>query len=238
MNRSPAILIRGGRERLSREQLAELRGFCTPTIANAIETFEVRERQEGVTRAGVHCLFPGLGPMVGYACTAVIESAKPPAEPRRVARAGYWRHLEACGGDVVAVMQDLSQPPGGAYIGEVNATIHRSLGCVGILTNGTARDLDEVRRLGFHLFAGGVEVSHGWAHLEDFGAEVQVFGLRVKPGDLIHADRHGAVVIPEQVAHLTAKAARRVERSERPMLEACGREDRIELLDRLIPPGY
>lgn len=238
MNRSPAVLISSATERLGERQLEELRRFCTPTIANAIETFEVRERESGVTGRGVQCLFPALGVMAGYACTALIESAKPPASPRRVARADYWRYLETSGAGTVAVMQDISQPPAGAYIGEVNATIHQSLGCTGILTNGTVRDLDEVGRLGFHLFAAGVEVSHGWAHLEDFGIEIQVFGMTVKPGDLVHADKHGATVIPREIAHLVAEAARQVEAAERPMLDACRAENRIELLDRLIPSGY
>jgi 4-hydroxy-4-methyl-2-oxoglutarate aldolase len=223
---------------LSQEQLTELASFCTPTIANAIETFEVRDRMEGVTRMGVQCIFPALGAMVGYACTAMIDSGAPPATPRRVRRAEYWSYLETSGPGTIAVMQDLSQPPAGAYIGEVNATIHQTLGCQGILTSGTVRDLDEVGRLNFRLFAAGVEVSHGWAHLEDFATEVTVFGMKVKPGDLLHVDKHGATVIPHDIASLVAEAARKVEKAERPMLEACRQPNRIQLLDELIPSGY
>lgn len=224
--------------RLTGAQLTELARFCTPTIANAIETFEVRDRLEGVTRPGVQCLFPALGRMVGYAATALIESARPPVEPRRVRRADYWRSLESSGAGTIAVMQDVSQPSAGAYIGEVNAAIHQSLGCQGILTSGSVRDLEEVERLSFPLFAAGVEVSHGWAHLEDFGLEVEVFGMKVKPGDLLHVDRHGACVIPHQIAGRVAEAAHQVELSERPLLDACRQPDRIELLDRLVSPGY
>jgi len=179
MNSGPALIV-PRQERLTTSQIGELRRFCTPTIANAIETFEVRDRKEGVTTQGVLCLFSALGPLVAYAATALIESSRPPAHPRKAARAEYWRYLDAS----------------------------------------------------------GVEVSHGWAHLEDFGLDVQVFGMTVHSGDLIHADKHGAVVIPRQVAGRVAEAARQVEARERPMLEACGVENRIETLDRLIPSGY
>lgn len=223
---------------LTVEEIEELRRISSPTIANAVETFHVRPRQEGVTGPGVRCLFPDLGPMVGYACTVTILSNQPAPVPRNVSRRAYWEYTLRAPGPKVTVVQDLSETPGGAYWGEVNASIHQALGSQGIFTNGTVRDLEEVARLGFHFFAAGVEVSHGYAHLEDFNRPVKVFGMLVYPGDLIHADRHGAVVIPREIAREAAAAARRVEQSERPMLAACGREDRIEALDRLIPPEY
>jgi regulator of RNase E activity RraA len=120
----------------------------------------------------------------------------------------------------------------------VNASLHKSLGSLGVITNGTVRDLEEVRRVGFHFFASGVQVSHGYAHLEDFDVPVEVFGMSVNPGDLLHADQHGAVVIPHEVAHAVAAAARRVETGEKPMLAACRLENPIDELDRLIPPEY
>ena len=100
------------------------------------------------------------------------------------------------------------------------------------------RDLDEVERLGFHFFASGVQVSHGYAHLEDFNQPVKVFGMDVLPGDLIHADQHGAVVIPHEIAREVAEAAKQVDLSEKPMLAACKLADPLDELDRLISPEY
>jgi 4-hydroxy-4-methyl-2-oxoglutarate aldolase len=224
--------------RLAAEKLEELRRFPTPTVANAIETFQVRTRLTGVTDSRIRCLFPGLGPVVGYACTATILSHRPASQPRRVSRRDYWEFLRSFGRPCISVIQDLSPVPSGAYWGEVNSSMHKSLGSQGVITNGTVRDLDEVERFGFHLFASGVQVSHGHAHLEDFDVPVEVFGMSVLPGDLIHADKHGAVVIPHEVAHEVAAAARQIELSEKPMLEACRLENPIDELDRLISPEY
>lgn len=225
-------------ELLSAEEIEQLKRISSPTIANAIETFHLRDRLEGVTGPGWRCLFPGLGAVAGYACTAAIRSNQPPAEPRRVSRRAYWEYVQSSPAPRLSVIQDLSEIPAGAYWGEVNASIHRALGSQGVITNGTVRDLDEVERLNFHLFASGVQVSHGWAHLEDFNLPVRVFGMLVQPGDLIHADKHGAVVIPHQVARQVMEAAHRVEQSEKPMLAACGAPDMLEKLDALISPQY
>lgn len=224
--------------RLTAGQMESLRRIPSPTIANAIETFEVRPQGEGYTSSSVQCMFPGLGPMVGYACTAAIRSAEPAREPRNVDRRKYWEYVQAQEGPKVSIVQDLSEVSGGAYWGEVNSSVHRALGSQGVLTNGTVRDLDEVQRLGFHLFSAGVHVSHGFAHLEDFNLPVTVFGMLVKPGDLVHADRHGAVVIPCCIADRVAEAAAEVDRQEKPMLAACGAPDMIDQLDRLISRAY
>jgi regulator of RNase E activity RraA len=223
---------------LTSEQLDALRKFPTPTIANAIETFEVRPRGEGYTDSRVRCLFPELGPVVGYACTATIHTLQPAPEPRNVDRRKYWEYVQSLPGPKISVVQDLSETSGGAYWGEVNSSIHRALGSLGVLTNGTVRDLDEVRRLGFHFFAAGVHVSHGYAHLEEYNRPVRVFGMFVHPGDLIHADQHGAVVIPSSIADRVAEAAAGIDLSEKPMLAACGAPDIIDQLDRLISRAY
>ncbi len=176
--------------------------------------------------------------MVGYACTATIKSGEAASLPRRVSRRAYWEFIRSFREPRISVVQDLSPTPAGAYWGEVNASMHKALGSQGVLTNGTVRDLDEVERIGFHFFASGVQVSHGYAHLEDFNQAVEVFGMRVHPGDLIHADQHGAVIIPHEVAQEVADAARRVELSEKPMLAACRLENPIDELDRLISADY
>jgi 4-hydroxy-4-methyl-2-oxoglutarate aldolase len=223
---------------LNAEELEALRRFCSPTIANAIETFKVRSNLEGVTDARIRCIFPALGPVVGYACTAIIRSGEPPKHPRRVSRRDYWEHLRTFPGPRLTVIQDISPTPGGAYWGEVNSTMHQALGSQGVITDGTVRDLDEVERLGFHFFAAGVQVSHGYAHLEDFDQRVRVFGMEVSPGDLIHADKHGAVVIPHEIAREVAKAAQQFELNEKPILAACNLASPIDELDRLVSPEY
>ena len=206
---------------LTPDELAELRRFPSPTVANALERFRVRGRCEGVTHIGVQCQFPELGPVVGYAVTATARSARPPEGGKPASRKPYWDYVLTVPPPRLVVVQELDQPPGGALWGEVNASIHLALGCVGVLTDGTVRDLEEVGRLGFQFWAAGVEVSHGYARVERFGEPVTVFGLAVRPGDLIHADRHGAVVIPAAVARDVAAACRAVEAYERPMLELC-----------------
>lgn len=223
---------------LSIEELDLLRRFPSPTIANAVETFHIRPRLGGVTDSRFRCLFPDLGPVVGYACTATIHSAQPASSPRLVSRKAYWEYTRNFPGRRLTVVEDLSEVPGGAYWGEVNASMHQALGSQGVVTNGTVRDLDEVRRTGFHFFAGGVQVSHGYAHLEDFNIPVQLFGMTVHPGDLIHVDQHGAVVIPIEIAREVGAAARKIEMIEKPMLAACKLTDPIDELDRLIPGEY
>jgi len=235
---SPSIEVSGANF-LSPEDLKMLRRYTSPTIANAIEVLGVTPEQATYTNAGVHCLFPDLGPMVGYACTTTIRSAQAASHPRRVRRTEYWEYTRSSPAPRVTVVQDLSDQPGGAYWGEVNANIHRALGSLGVITNGTVRDVEEVSSLGFHFFASGVQVSHGHAHLEDFNRSVKVFDMVVNPGDMVHADRHGAVVIPHDLIRLVLKAAREIESRERPMIELCKSPDfSIDELDKLIPSTY
>jgi regulator of RNase E activity RraA len=224
---------------LSPDDFAALRRIPSPTIANAVETFHVRPKGEGVSDRTIQCLFPQFGVLLGYACTAAILSGQPAPKKRRVARTDYWEYTRQSPGPKVTVVQDFSPVPGGAYWGEVNSSIHLALGSQGVVTNGTVRDLDEVQAAGFHFFASGVSVSHGFAHLEDFQMPVCVFGMTVNPGDLVHADRHGAVVIPLEIAAEVAKASKEIDREERVMLDLCRSKDfSIAELDKLISPEY
>jgi regulator of RNase E activity RraA len=210
---------------LTTAELDALRHIPSPTIANAIERFKVRGNCDGWTHGPVRCLFPELGAAVGYAVTLTVRSAPPTAKPKYPSRKPYWDHIAAIPAPRIVVVQELDQPPAGAFWGEVNANIHRALGCVGVLTDGSVRDLDEVRRLGFQFWAAGVQVSHGYARIDDFNQPVTVFGLTVHPGDLIHADQHGALVIPAAVAREVAAAAKAVEDRERPMIQLCNSAD-------------
>ena len=224
---------------LPADELERLRRISSPTIANAIETFDVRPRGEGYTTGGIRCLFPEFGAMIGYACTAAILSAQPAPAKRLVSRTAYWEYVRKAPRPRVVAVQDLSDQPLGAYWGEVNANIHLALGAVGVITNGTVRDIEEVRATGFHLFASGISVSHGFAHLEDFDRPVKIFGMLVQPGDLIHADSHGAVIIPAAIAREVVGAADEIARSEKVMIDLCKSPHfSVEALDKLISPDY
>jgi 4-hydroxy-4-methyl-2-oxoglutarate aldolase len=224
---------------LDSDEIAALRRITSPTISNAIETFNVRPRGEGVSDSRIRCLFPELGAVVGYACTATIRSSEPAPPRRSVDRADYWEYTRNAEGPTVTVVQDLSDEPGGAYWGEVNASMHLALGSAGVITNGTVRDLAEVHEIGFHFFASGVSVSHGFAHLEEFARPVTVFGMKINSGDLVHADRHGAVLIPHEIARSIPAAASAIDRSERVIIDLCrSKSFSIEKLNELISPEY
>jgi 4-hydroxy-4-methyl-2-oxoglutarate aldolase len=213
-------------EPLSPQELDALQRLTSPTVSNAIETFNIRPRSEGFMDPSIRCIFPEMGTMAGYACTATI-SAREPAPPNlHVSRFHQWDNILSIPAPRVMVIHDLDDPPAmGSFWGEVQSNIHRALGCVGTVTDGSVRDLDEVRELGFHFFAAHVSVSHAYVHLVDFGQPVKVGRLTVHPGDLIHADQHGVLVIPRQVAHDVVAAAAKVEQIERQIIAYCKSPD-------------
>lgn len=207
---------------LTADKLDALKRFSTPTISNAIEMFDIRPRNEGFLGSQVRCLFPALGRMVGYAFTAAISADLPAKGFRVVQRHEYWQASKAAPTPRIAVIQDLDNPPGlGSFWGEVNSNIHRALGFIGTVTNGGARDLDEMEALGFFTFAGAVSVSHSYVHLVDFGSPVRVGGQVIHPGDLLHGDRHGVIVIPSQIAGALAETAAEVEAAEQKLIGYC-----------------
>lgn len=212
---------------LDSAQLQALRRYNTPTISNAIELFDLRPRHTGFLPHTIRCLLPDLGPIVGYAVTAKTRAAKPePGEPSADLLGDYLRYVASQRGPLIAVGEDLDDPPGlGAQFGEVTATIHQKLGCVGHITSGCPRDLDEVRALGFGLFGLNPCVSHAYVRLVDFGTPVTIGGVVIHSGDLIHADKHGVCLIPAQAAPKLALACAEVERRELPLLEICRSQD-------------
>ncbi len=213
---------------LSPDQLEALRKYNTPTIANAIEVFNLRGRHLGFLPHRIRCLLPDLGPIVGYAVTSAT-CAEPPTGNGPDLNADYLRYVAAQPGPKIAIGQDLDDPPGlGAQFGEVNATIHQKLGCVGHITDGCPRDVDEVAALGFQLFGLNPCVSHAYVRLVDFGKPVKLAGIEVIPGELIHADKHGVCLIPPDCAHKLFDACVEVEAMERPLLEHC-RSDAFDL---------
>jgi 4-hydroxy-4-methyl-2-oxoglutarate aldolase len=211
--------------------LQALQRFDSPTLSNAIETFDVRPRDEGYMSMDIRCFFPELGPMVGYAATGTIRAR------RRVPgdQIALYQHVRELPGPRVVVVQDLDDPPGhGSLWGEVNATIFGALGCAGCVTDGCVRDLKEARAMGFHFFARGPGVSHAYVRVESAGQPVTVGGLRVSPGDLIHADQHGVLLIPRQVASELVAAAERVIAAEQSLLRwvRSSQFDAEELIER------
>jgi len=194
--------------------LDALRRYDSPTLANAIETFDIRPRDEGFASLDVRCMFLELGVMVGYAATAMIRARGRGQGADR--SPSLWALVRSLPAPRVVVIQDLDDPPAhGAFWGEVQSTIYKALGCAGTVTDGCVRDLKEVREMGFHFFARGAGVSHAYVHLESVGEPVQVGGLTVSPGDLLHGDQHGVLLIPRQIAaDLPDAAARIVDREQ------------------------
>lgn len=205
---------------LSPEQLEELRKISTPTISNAIETFDVRPRNEGFMNNEIKCILPELGAVVGYAATGTYLASTPATEDDEGMDRELWRHVLAVPVPRIVVVQDIDDPPCiGSLWGEVNGTVFKALGCAGTITNGGVRDLDEVRAMGFHFFASCVIPSHAYVHVVEAGKPVSVGGLTVHPGDLLHADQHGVVVIPHEIAADVAARGRDVEAGERTMID-------------------
>lgn len=208
-------------EPLSADLLSALGRYSTPTIANAIELFNVRPRHVGFLPHTIRSLTPDLGVMVGFAVTSQTRAA-PPSEESPDLTGDYLRYVAAMPGPKIAVGQDLDDPPGlGAQFGEVNATIHQKLDCVGHITDGCPRDLDEVRALGFQLFGLNPCVSHAYVRLVGFGETVRLAGVEIRSGELLHADRHGVCLIPGEIAEQLPDACVEIERLERPLLEYC-----------------
>lgn len=208
---------------LTEAELEGLRGFDTCMVANAIETFNVRLRNTGYTDASVKCIFEDAPPMVGYAVTARLRSDDPPMKGGTFHdRSELWNAVLQLPAPRVLVLEDVGHSPGrGAFIGDVHASILRALGCVGYLTNGAARELPAVRAMGIQLFAGSVAVSHAYAHIFDVGAPVTVGGMEVKPGDLLHGDRHGVVNVPVDVARNIPGVALDLRAGEQKIIEFC-----------------
>jgi len=208
---------------LNDSELAALRQFDTPTVCNALEIVAPERRTLGFTTRTFHVARPQLPPIVGYARTATVRAMQPPARDKAAMRAqrfAYFDYVAEGPAPRVMVIQDLDSIPGfGAFWGEVQSNVHKALGSLGGITNGSIRDLDMLAE-DFQLLAGEINPSHAWTHLVDFGTQVNVFGMTVQSGDLVHADRHGAVVIPQDAARKVPEAAALLMRREAVILTA------------------
>jgi regulator of RNase E activity RraA len=195
----------------------------TPTICNALEIVAPERRLIGYTTKPLVCPFPDLPPIVGYARTTTIRSVVAsglPAAEQQARRLAYYEYVGTGHGPRINVIQDIDGADAGfgAFWGEVQSAVHKALGCLGVITDGSIRDIDQWAP-GFQALAGSIGPSHAFVHAESFGGEVRVAGMTVRSGDLIHADRHGAVVIPLDVAPKLPGAADLCGRRETPILE-------------------
>ena len=210
-------------EPLPASVLDALARYDTPTICNALEIVAPDRRLIGFTTRPLVCPFPDMPPIVGYARTAtisaVVASRLPPAE-QKAQRLEYYEYVGSGQGPRISVIQDIDgvQAGFGAFWGEVNSAIHKALGCLGVVTDGSIRDIPQWAP-GFQALAGSIGPSHAHVHVEGFGKEIEVAGMTVRDGDLVHADRHGAVVIPHDVAAKLPDAAELCGRRETPILE-------------------
>ena len=204
------------------EELAALAAFDTPTICNALEVLIPAAHAQGFTTRAAVCGFPALKPVVGYARTARIRAKSPPAlgaAEVRALRHDYYRYIDTGPKPSLVLIQDLDGPDAGygAFWGEVQSAIHRGLGALGVITDGSVRDIDAWAP-GFQFLAAKIGPSHAYANVADFGGEIEVLGMHVRSGDLVHADRHGAVVVPVDAVRELPAAADKVARREAAIL--------------------
>jgi len=200
--------------------LASLARYDAPTLANAIETFDLQPRDVGFADSRIRCMFPELGRMVGFAATAtIVARGVPGPDWAGAGNDALYSHVRTVPAPRIVVVRDMDDPPAhGSLWGEVHATIFGALGCVGCVTDGSVRDLDEARGMGFHFFAAGPSVSHAYVRVETVGEPVEIGGLVVAPGDLLHADQHGVLRIPLEIAAELPAAADRVIETEQALL--------------------
>jgi 4-hydroxy-4-methyl-2-oxoglutarate aldolase len=187
---------------LTPEQIQMLAGLETCTVANTIEEFHVRLRNEGFCDGTIRCMLPSLPAIAGYAVTAKIRCSVPPTFGHSFNdRTDWWDLILRTPEPRIVVLEDVDTRPGiGAFIGELHGNIIRALGCVGCVTNGAVRNLPAAEKIGLRMFAGSISVSHAFAHLLSFGDPVEVGGLKIRTGDLLHCDRHGVLNVPIEIA--------------------------------------
>ncbi|MFV2052146.1 RraA family protein [Aliiroseovarius sp. YM-037] len=204
-----------------------LRSVDTPTVCNAIEVAQGKRGFDAFTRGTMLCSAPSEPAVVGYATTAKIAALAPPDEAPEVIRErrmAYYGQMAEAPQPSVAVIEDVDYPDCiGAYWGEINTTVHKGFGMSGALTNGVMRDLGDLPE-GFPVIAGSVGPSHGFVHVRELNTPVNILGMTVRPGDLVHADRHGAVVVPEDVIGVLGGAITKLLETEKLVLDPA-RED-------------
>jgi len=209
--------------RIEPAALEKLRQLDSCSVANAIETFGLRLRNTGFADSRVRCIFEDFPPLVGYAATIHVRTSDPPMEGESYYyRLDWLEHVLSVPAPRVLVVQDMDRHPGlGSFIGDVHANILRAVGCNGVVTNGAVRNIEAARALKFQMFAGSVSVSHAFAHVFDFGGMVEVGQMQVRPGDLLHGDRHGVQTVPLEIAQNIPGVAQKMIEEEREIIALC-----------------
>ena len=217
------MVVRSQSKTVSPETLKLLERFDSCTISNAIEQFEVRTRNEGFVNGSVRCVFPQFAPRVGYAATARIRTSSTPIAGRcYYDRVDWWSYLQTIPAPRFVVVEDTDHTPGlGAWVGRIHANICKALDCCAYLTNGAVRNMPGAEEADFQLFAGSVSVSHAYAHVVEYGEPVEIGGLQIKPGDLLHGDQHGVVSVPVSIADELPRVAEDIIRTEQDLIAFC-----------------
>jgi len=197
------------RKRLDYSYLLKLKRWNTPTIYNGWEQITKNDITKHFNREETRDFMPQMGPMVGYAITVVFEPSKiKHVQDNPNAWSEYRKYVASVPGPKIVVVQDLDKPEViGAFWGEVNSNIHKALGCVGTITDGAIRDVDEMCNSGFKAIARRLCIGHAYSTPVKWGCEVEVFGCKISPGQLIHADKHGFIAIPEEDEEKLLEAA-------------------------------
>ncbi len=207
---------------LSNGILEGISQFDTCTIANAVERCGVRLRNEGFSRPGLVCLTGGFPRLLGYAATFRVRSSDPPMTGSGyLDRTDWWGSIEDVPGPKVAVFESLEPHAPGSVAGEVHAAILKAFGCRGLITNGGVRDIPGVSRMHFPMFARHASVSHSYTHVVEYENGVEILGLKVRPGDLIFADCHGAISIPLEIAADLPRVASEIRVHEQKIIDLC-----------------
>ncbi|HZP32764.1 MAG TPA: RraA family protein [Candidatus Acidoferrales bacterium] len=228
-------------KQLTPAQLDELRQFTTCVTASAIETFGVRLYNTGFADGSIHCQFKDRPPVVGYAATARMRGQDPPMYGKLYYdRSDWWKFILTIPAPRVVVLEDVSKSAGlGAFVGAVHASILGALGCVAVVTNGTVRDIPDVRATGIQVFASNVAVSHAYAHIFEFGGTVRIGGMDVAPGDLVQGDLHGVQTIPLEIAEEVPGVAREILQQRKKFIDLSRSNDfSVEKVQQLIKEEF
>jgi 4-hydroxy-4-methyl-2-oxoglutarate aldolase len=222
--------------RLTADQIAELASIDSPTIANAVDTFGVRDATEGFASLDLHCIYPDLPPVVGYAVTCTDDSSTP-RKGKGTAYRALYEAIEASPKPVIVVFKSPIDPKRSLHMGEVMASIVAGLGAVAVVTDGGVRDIAGVRSTtpNFQMFAAGAVVAGGAPSLIEVGITVGIFGLTISPGDLLHGDANGLLTIPNGVSDRVAAVAHRIQKDERARIEQT-RQPALSVAD--LQPGH
>jgi 4-hydroxy-4-methyl-2-oxoglutarate aldolase len=206
---------------IGKHELDFLKKYSTTQLESAIALFKLRARNEGVTLPGLQQRFPGFGRLVGYAVTCTFSTDADDARGRRE-NVDYWNYLHHVAGPKVVIAVDASaQAASGSTFGKLNANIHRALGCHGVITNGGVRDIDEFQKLGLHVFSSHLTTRHGNPHFISFGEPVSLHGATFKTGEVVCADEHGVISIPQDALPHIEDAVAEIERRLSPVIAYC-----------------